>query len=332
MRLYILYALLLEKTSGFNRTDRKGMDIIMKKILITGMNSYIGNSVEQYLAAYQAERKINIYQADRMSLRGDGWEQTSFAGYDTIFHTVGIAHADIGHVTEEEKNRYYEINCELAVKTAQKARREGVRQFIYMSSVIVYGDSAPVGRQKHITEATPPSPTNFYGDSKYQAELKLRKLQTEDFHIAIIRAPMIYGKGSRGNFPVLVKLAAKLPVFPPVRNQRSMLYVENLAEFVRLLADMGTGGIFFPQNEEYVTTASLVQLIGQTLDRKVRLWKMLNPLVKLASRMPGKIGGMTQKAFGSLTIDRKLSSREIADYQVCSFEESVKRSVNMRNL
>lgn len=299
----------------------------MKRILITGANSYIGNALKQYFAAYQAAHKEKRWQIDTISLRDAAWEQADFSGYDTILHMAGIAHADIGKVSEETKETYYRVNCDLAVKTAKKAQREGVKQFVYMSSVIVYGDSAPVGKQKNITENTAPTPANFYGDSKYQAELRLQTLQTEAFQVAIVRAPMIYGKDSKGNFPMLLKLAKKTPVFPKIQNQRSMLYVENLAEFIRLLTEAGIGGTFFPQNEEYVTTAEMVRLIGSALGRKVRLCSALNPAVRLAARMPGKLGGMAQKAFGSLTIDRQLSHREITGYQIFSLEESIQRSI-----
>lgn len=299
----------------------------MKKILITGANSYLGNSIKRYLAAYQAMHNEDQWQTDSISLRGSAWEQASFSGYDTLLHMAGIAHADIGKASEETKEAYYRINCDLAVKTAEKARREGVKQFIYMSSVIVYGDSAPVGKQKNITADTTPAPANFYGDSKRQAESKLRALQTESFQVAIIRAPMIYGKGSRGNFPLLLKLAEKAPVFPSIQNQRSMLYVENLAEFIRLLAGAGIGGTFFPQNREYAATAEIVQMIGSALGRKVRLCGALNPFVKLASRIPGKPGEMAKKAFGSLTIDHALSEREITGYQIFSLEESIRKSI-----
>ena len=297
----------------------------MKRILITGINSYIGNSLKRYLGVYQERHNDAAWQIDFISMRDDAWKQTSFAGYDAIFHVAGIAHADIGKVPEETKALYYRINCDLAEQAAAKAKAEGVKQFVYMSSVIVYGDSAPVGKQKHITADTKPDPANFYGDSKYQAELKLQKLQTDDFRIAIIRAPMIYGQGSKGNFPMLVKLAAKTPVFPNVRNQRSMVYVENLAEFIRQLIEAGIGGTFFPQNAEYVTTAEMVKLIGEALGKNVRLWKILNPFVKLASKVTGKIGRVTNKAFGSLTVDMELSN--ITDYQIYSLEESIKRSI-----
>lgn len=298
----------------------------MKKILITGKNSYLGNAVEQYILDRQAAKGEESWQMDRISLRGDAWKKESFSGYDTVLHMAGMAHADVGKVSDETKALYYHINRDLTLQAAQKAKADGVRQFIYMSSVIIYGDSAPVGKQKHITAETPPAPANFYGDSKYQAERQLRKLQAADFRVAIVRAPMIYGKGCKGNFSVLVKLAARMPVFPALGNQRSMLYVENLAEFLRLLMEAGTGGTFFPQNAEYVRTDEMVRLIGKTMGRRIRLWRMLNPFVKLASKVPGRIGGLADKAFGSLTVDRELSSREITGYQICSLEESIRRS------
>ncbi len=300
----------------------------MKRILITGATSYIGNAVEQYLMEYNAAQGRECYRVDKISLRDGAWENYDFTSYDTLLHVAGIAHADIGKVSEESKQEYYAVNCELAVKVARKAKKQGVPQFVYMSSVIVYGDSARVGETKHITREMPAAPANFYGDSKWQAEQKLQELTDENFVIAMVRCPMIYGKGSKGNFKLLCKLADKLPVFPEVTNYRSMLYIENLAEFLRQLAEMGIGGIFLPQNREYVTTAHMVKMIRGAKGKQTKLLRFLNPFVKLASRMPGKIGGMTNKAFGSLTIDKDISTREIGEYQVCSLEESVQRSVS----
>ena len=137
---------------------------------------------------------------------------------------------------------------------------------------------------------------------------------------------VIYGKNSKGNYPLLAKLAEKMPVFPEITNERSMLYVENLAEFVRLLVDCGKGGIFFPQNAEYTTTSRMVEAIGNTKGRKVRLWKVLNPLVSLAASMPGKIGQLANKAFGSLTVDQNLSIRDLDGYRIYTLEESIERT------
>ncbi len=297
----------------------------MKQILITGVHSYIGTSVDEYLARYNAEQGRELYRVRALSLRDEIWENESWGSYDCIFHMAGLAHADIGHMSEEEKARYYEVNRDLAVRAAQKARRDGVGQFVYMSSVIVYGDSAPVGKRKHITQETLPAPTNFYGDSKWQAEQALRKLADESFAVALVRAPMIYGRDSRGNFPLLAKLAGRLPLFPDIDNERSVLYVENLAEFLRLLAESGRGGVFFPQNGEYATTAQLVLMIGEARGRRIRLWRGLNPFVRLAGKLPGRVGRMADKAFGSLTVDQALSVRDFDGYQRYSLEESIGR-------
>lgn len=310
----------------------------MKRILITGASGYIGTNVERYLMECNAKEGRELYRVDALSLRDVTWENVDFAPYDTILHMAGKAHADIGHVSEEIKQEYYDVNCELAVRTARKAKEQGVPQFVYLSSVIVYGDSAKVGDTKHITADTEPAPANFYGDSKWQAEQKLRALEQVNFHIAIVRPPMVYGKGSKGNFPLLVKLAEKLPFFPDICNERSMIYIDNLAEFLRLLIDSGQGGIYLPQNAEYVTTAKMVKTIAEAKGKKVRLIKVLNPFVKLASKMPGKIGGLANKAFGSLTIDKAFgvkkmtgvsheSVKPILGYQIYNLQESIRRSM-----
>jgi len=298
----------------------------MKRILITGANSYIGTSVERYLQEYNAAQGREHYRIDTVSQLEESWKTYDFAPYDVVFHVTGIAHADVGKVSEETKARYYRVNRDLALETAEKAKAQGVRQFIYMSSVIVYGDSAPVGSSKHITEETPLAPSNFYGDSKKQAEEAILPLADSDFHVAVLRPPMIYGPGSKGNYPLLAKLAALTPVFPDLRNERSMLYLDNLAEFIRLLIEDGRGGIFFPQNAEYVTTARMVQAIGAARGKRIRLWKLLNPLVSLAAHMAGRIGGMANKAFGSMTVDQELSVRDFDGYRIVGLEESINRT------
>lgn len=298
----------------------------MKRILITGAGSYIGVSVEQYLKRYQTALGRELYQVDTISLREESWENYDFSSYHTVFHVAGIAHADVGKVSDETKALYYRVNCDLAVKTALRARSQGVGQFIYMSSVIVYGDSAPVGKLKRITVKTRPAPANFYGDSKWKAEKELDRLRTDSFHVAVLRPPMIYGRGSRGNYPLLSALARRLPVFPDLYNERSVLYVENLAEFVRRLIESGCGGLFFPQNEEYVSTAELVGAVGNSLGKRIHRWKVLNIFVRLAALLPGRTGRLANKAFGSLSVDQEMSRGEIEGYCVCSFQESIDRT------
>ena len=192
----------------------------MKKILITGANSYIGTSFEKYMEQYADE-----YQVDTVDMVDGTWREKNFSEYDIVYHVAGIAHSDNGKINKEKEKLYYSVNTDLTIETARKAKVEGVKQFIFMSSAIVYGNSAPLGKEKIINQGTPTSPTNCYGDSKVQAENGILPLSSDTFKVVILRPPMIYGKGSKGNYPILAKFAKKLPLFPYVKNQRSMLYM-----------------------------------------------------------------------------------------------------------
>lgn len=290
----------------------------MKRVLITGANSYIGTSVEKWLEQWEQE-----YEVDTLDMKRKDWSQHDFSKYDSIFHVAGIAHADVGNVSEETKELYYKVNTELTEMTAKKAKQSGVKQFVFMSSIIVYGDNQNICKERVITKDTPTSPANFYGDSKVKAEEKLKALVDENFKVVIIRPPMIYGKNSKGNYPMLAKIAQKLPVFPKVQNQRSMLHIDNLCEFVKLMIDNEESGIFMPQNKEYVVTSDLVKVIAHAHGKKIWIIAGFHWLVKLLSFVPGKIGKLVNKAFGNLIYDKELSKYHKGNYQIREFEESV---------
>lgn len=289
----------------------------MKRVLITGANSYIGTSFERYIKEnYSDELKI-----DTLDMLDAKWKEFDFSKYETVFHVAGIAHADVGSVSEETKQLYYKVNCDLAYKTASKAKKSNVKQFIYMSSIIVYGESAPYGKSKIITKNTKPAPANFYGDSKLQGEIKLLPLQDDSFNIAIIRPPMIYGPDSKGNYQMLSKLAKKLPVFPKVNNQRSMLYIENLCEFIRLIIRNNDRGIYFPQNKEYASTTEIVKMINP----EIKVMGILNLGVLIGSKISGKVSRLCNKAFGSIVYDKSMSSYKNV-YNRYSLTESIKKT------
>ena len=287
----------------------------MKKVLITGANSYIGTSFENYVM------QCHDYQIDTVDMIDSTWRDKSFSEYNSVFHVAGIAHSDTGRVSEERKQFYYQINTDLTIETAKKAKADGVGQFIFMSSAIVYGDSAPIGKPKRITRDTPVAPANFYGDSKVQAENGLLKLADESFHVVILRPPMIYGKGSKGNYPQLSKFAQKLPIFPYIKNERSMLYIGNLTEFVKLMIDNNESGIFYPQNAEYVATSEMVQVIAQAHGKKIRLVKGTTVPLKAMSH----VTGLVNKAFGNLSYDMSMSEYK-ENYRKFSFEESIRQT------
>ena len=285
----------------------------MKKILITGAGSYIGNSFEDYIKQW-AEK----YQVDTLDMIGDSWMKYDFSGYDTVYHVAGIAHSDNGRISKEKAKLYYEVNTKLTIRTAMKAKKSGVKQFIFMSSAIVYGDSAPMGKKKIITKDTPVSPANCYGDSKVKAELGLKKIEDENFKVVILRPPMIYGKGSKGNYPLMSKLAQKMPVFPYVDNCRSMLYIENLMEFVRLMIENEEQGTFWPQNAEYSNTSELVKMIAAEHCKRIVLVKGATVPLKVV----GVATGLVDKAFGNLAYDQSLSEYK-ENYRIANLRRSI---------
>ncbi len=285
----------------------------MKRILITGALSYVGMSVESYLGRWP-----DRYQTDTVDMIDGSWRETSFRGYDAVFHVAGLVHRETAKNDPEQASLYEKVNTRLAIETAQKAKADGVKQFLFMSSASVYGLSAPVGKVVMITKDTPLRPVDNYGISKAKAEEGLNALAEEGFKVAILRPPMIYGKGCKGNYRTMAKLAKKLPVFPWVDNQRSMLYMENLAEFVRLLVDDGAGGIFCPQNNEYTNTSDMVNLIAHCHGKNILMIRGMTWALKLLRHATG----MVDKAFGSLCYDFELSKYP-QDYCVKSLSDSV---------
>lgn len=281
----------------------------MIRILITGCNSYIGTSFEQWIKS-----KPNQYHVDTLDMTSSSWKEADFSTYDVVFHVAGIA-----HVSSDPRLRelYYKVNKDLTIETAVKAKLEGVTQFIFMSSIIVYGDSSE--HKRIINVHTTPNPSNFYGDSKLQAELGIRELESSNFRVVILRPPMIYGKGSKGNYPQLSKLAKKTPFFPDYNNERSMLHIDNLCELIKVLIDYKETGLFYPQNEEYVKTSEMVRIIGELHGHRVLMTRIFNPFIRL---MLGKVQ-IINKVFGNLVYDHELSEYDKANYRVRTFKESI---------
>ena len=288
----------------------------LKKVLITGANSYIGESVEKWL-----NNSDNEYEVDTLDMLDPNWKEFDFSKYDTVFHVAGIAHTDVGNVSEEVKQKYYQVNTDLTLEVANIAKNAKVRQFIFMSSMIVYSGCGTT----HITKDTKPKAENFYGDSKLQADLKLQEINSESFKVVVVRPPMIYGKGSKGNYPQLVKLATKLPVFPIVNNKRSMLHIDNLCEFIKLMIDNEESGVFFPQNSKYTNTSDMVQMIASVKGHRIIMLPGTSLSIKLLENVPGKIGGLAKKAFGDSYYDMSLSEYK-DEYRVNGLRNTIEKT------
>jgi len=174
-----------------------------------------------------------------------------------------------------------------------------------------------------IDKNTPLTPNSAYGKSKIEAEELIAKLQDDSFTVSTLRPPMVYGKGCRGNYPRLAGLALKTPIFPKVDNKRSMIYIDNLSEFVKQLIDNRSGGLFFPQNAEHVNTSEMVRLIAEAHGKKIVMTKLFNPLLRLLNV------STVNKVFGDLVYDMNMSDY-VSIYRVCGFRESIEKT-ELRN-
>ena len=288
----------------------------LKKVLITGANSYIGESVEKWLNNSDDE-----YEVDTLDMLNPNWKEQDFSKYDIVFHVAGIAHADVGNISDEVKQKYYAINTDLTVEVAKLAKDKGVKQFIFMSSMIVFSGCSDT----HITEDTTPKALNFYGDSKLKADNQLVTLNDESFKVVIVRPPMIYGKGSKGNYPQLAKLATKLPVFPMVNNKRSMLHIDNLCEFIKLMIDNNESGVFYPQNNEYTNTSKMVQMIANVKGHRIIMLPGTNLPIKTLGKVSGKVGLLATKAFGDFYYDMSMSGYK-DNYRINNLRQSIEKT------
>lgn len=297
-----------------------------KKVLVVGTGSYIGEA----FCTYARKHYHSNFSIDSVSTINHEWEKLDFSNYTIVYHVAGIAHADTGKVNNVEREKYYTVNTDLAIAVGKKAKAEGVKEFIFMSSMIVYGDSAPYGSQKIINENTVPSPANFYGDSKLQADVGLRMLADDLFKVIVLRPPMIYGKECKGNYPILSRLARKIPVFPDVDNQRSMLYIENLCEIlcqVMLIKEVKRNAVVLvPQNREWTNTSEMLEEIASIHGKKRKNAAKMGVIIAISAKMPGKIGKLVNKAFGNNCYKHHCSIYEGIDYQKVSLKESIKRT------
>lgn len=282
----------------------------MVNILITGAGSYVGESVKKYILS-----KDNRFIIDSVDTMNDTWKQTNFSEYDVVFHVAGIAHVNADPKMEP---LYYKVNRDLTIEIANVAKDAGVKQFIFMSSQIVFHESQSL-KSEILSAKTKENPNGFYGDSKLQAEIGLKELETSFFKVCILRPPMIYGVGAKGNFPRLARLATKTPIFPAWHNKRSMLYIDNLAEFILQAITRGLSGTFYPQNRELSDTVEIIRFFANHANHKVWISRLFNPFVWLGSFILQPLN----KMFATYYYDPEMSITDF-DYQLVSLEDSLK--------
>lgn len=280
-----------------------------KKILITGKSSYVGNQLADWL-----KKEPEKYEIVKISVRDNKWKEIDFSIFDVVVHVAAVVHKK---ERPESQELYYKVNRDLTIEIANKAKVSGVEHFIFMSSLSVYGIEGELNKDIVISHETRCAPTTLYGRSKYEAEQSLLKLNDEEFNIAIVRAPMIYGPNSPGNYSKLSRLAKVIPVFPLFKNSRSMIFIDNLSEFLKLIIENKDQGIYLPQNEEYIETAELIKLIAHNNNNKLFFIKKI-PFLSLIFNNNKTI----KKLLGNLVIDKELSYYG-KNYNLINFEDSV---------
>ncbi|MDT3995941.1 NAD-dependent epimerase/dehydratase family protein, partial [Mammaliicoccus fleurettii] len=204
-----------------------------KTILITGKNGYVGNRLNDYL-------KAQGHVVDQINVRGNQWKALDFSKYNVVIHLAAIVHNNNPNATMVD---YMNVNYHLTKELAEKAKTEGVNQFIFFSTMSVFGLDGEVGKQVIINNNTLTKPTTSYGISKLRAEEMLREIQSNEFKVAVLRPPMIYGESAPGNFSKLIKISKILPLYPRIDNQRSSIYIENLEIYINELIENEGSGI-----------------------------------------------------------------------------------------
>jgi nucleoside-diphosphate-sugar epimerase len=264
----------------------------MKRVLITGANSYVGTNVEKWLM-----KEPDKYYVETLDMQDPNWKEFDFSSFDVVFHVAGIAHVS---TKKSMKDLYFKVNRDLAIETAQKAKDSGVNQFIFMSSMIIYGKDNKINNFTNIN-VDKYNPINAYGQSKLDADLNIQKFHSNKFKVTILRCPVIYGVNSKGNFKRLYNISKKVPIIPKLINQRSMLYIDNFNIYIEEIIRDNKAGVFYPQNNEFVSTIEIMKYSRISAHKRVRITRLLNPLLIVLSLFIPFIN----KVFGNKTYELK---------------------------
>ena len=285
------------------------------KICIIGKNSYIGNHIDEWLSANGHE----VFQLDVLT---EDWERFDYSDLDVAIQVAGIVHRPECH----DADLYKRVNTDMPVRIANIFKKSGTKHktFVFLSTMAVYGSHKRLEKNV-ITANTGTSPSGLYGKSKKAAEDGLLVLQDTHFDVVVVRPPNVYGKGCKGGYiPGFVKIVKKLPVIPYAYNdvRQSMLYIDNLCEFIKLAIENNMHGIFMPQDDKAVSAIDIITAIADGLGKKARTSRFLGLGVYLCSFLP-----LIQKAYGGIEYDMALSKIQNMDYVVVPFNEAIKRTV-----
>lgn len=288
------------------------------RVLVTGANGFVG----WHLCREMLSRGWRIRAAVRPSVQlpdgvevaviddidGDTDWTSALCGIDAVVHLAARVHV-MKDAAADPLASYLKVNLHGTENLALQAAHAGVKRFVYVSSIKVNGEET---RNQHsYTEQDIPAPQSLYGISKWQAELALWRIAKESgLQVAIVRPPLVYGPGVKGNFYSLMAMLEKGVPLPlaGARNIRSLVYVGNL---VSVLADCtshpaAAGKTYLVCDGEHYSTASLVKKLSAALGRSNRLFYFPATLLRIAA-VTVKRADQIDKLFGALRVsDAKL--------------------------
>ncbi|MCT7551050.1 NAD-dependent epimerase/dehydratase family protein [Aliarcobacter butzleri] len=283
------------------------------KLLITGSNGFIGN---YFINNYKSKYNIKTF-----SFLKDDINTLDCNTIDIVFHLSALVH-QMGGASASE---YEKINVIQTIELAKKAKESGVKHFVFMSTVKVYGEET----NSKYTENTVCNPEDDYGKSKLKAEQELQKLEDENFKISIIRTPIVYGYGVKANIKNLINLVNKVPVLPlgKIKNKRSMVYIGNLCHLVDEIIIQKKSGIFLACDDEPLSTSKLIELIAKNLHKKVYLIKVpfFESLLKILKP------SFHKRLYGSLEIDNTITKEKLNLKNPYDVEDGVRLMIKGRD-
>ncbi|MGP5091378.1 NAD-dependent epimerase/dehydratase family protein [Staphylococcus equorum] len=288
-----------------------------KNVLITGSNGFVGNELQLFLE----ENSCNVF---RISLKNNDWKFQSLSKFDVVIHLAALVHNNTPNAKMVD---YMNINYHLTKQLAEKAKNDGVSQFIFLSTMSVYGLNGSLTENVQIDQSTPYKPNTAYGSSKLLAEQAIQLLIDRNYVVNIVRPPMIFGKGGPGNFAKLIKVAKLNPVFPKINNERSVIYIDNLCIHLLSLMNNPKAEITHPQNEEFMNTNSALKLIRKYSGKKIKIIEV--PIPKAIKNFFGKIN-IFNKIYGNLTYSKNIDGRYMETEFYKSFEESVQNTIKLK--
>lgn len=286
----------------------------MKKILVTGRSSYAGTEFIKRM-----HEKNQHWIIDAISVRTDDWKTLDFSVYDAIYHVAAIVHLK---EKSSRKSEYFRINSQLPFEIASKAKKEGVKSFVFLSSIAVYGLIGEIGKDLVITKKTVEKPTTLNGKSKLAAEQLLKPLQSDEFNVALLRIPLIYGRNCPGNYSSLSKLAKVTPIFPTINNERSMVYIDHLSDIVEHVIKLNLNGTFLINNPENFRTMDVVKEIAKIHDKRILESKILGILLNSI----GNNFTVLRKMFGTVHFEIEATRIDGFKYSDIDFSQSIRIS------